>query len=61
VNDGIDLNEQQEQARKIIAKYHGSLGELHENGTAQELRFAMMYIANESNHKQRVVAGLDKE
>ncbi|MFD1454661.1 hypothetical protein ACFQ44_03055 [Levilactobacillus lanxiensis] len=54
------LDEQAEMAEKIMAKYQHNTAELHEKATSKELRTVMMYIANEANHKQRVVAGLDR-
>lgn len=58
--DKTSLSDQKKAAQAIMNKYHQDLGELHSQGTAKELRTVMMYIANEANHKQRVVAGLDK-
>jgi len=60
MNKKLSLAEQKDAAEQILKKYHQDLGELHVHGTSQELRSVMMYIANEANHKQRVVAGLDK-
>jgi hypothetical protein len=57
----LNLAEQERKAEAIVAKYHHDLGELYQRATALELRTVMMYVANEANHKQRVVAGLDKE
>ncbi|VDG24297.1 hypothetical protein [Lactiplantibacillus mudanjiangensis] len=56
-----DLKKQEVAAKKIVAKYGNSLGELQERGTASELKIVMMYIANESNHKQRILFGLDEK
>lgn len=60
MNKKLSLAEQKTVAEKVLKKYHQDLGELYDQGTSQELRSVMMYIANEANHKQRVVAGLDK-
>lgn len=56
-----NLPEQKRLAQQIVKKYHQNLVELYDKAIAKELRTVMMYIANEANHKQRVVAGLDKE
>ncbi|WP_137625148.1 hypothetical protein [Lactiplantibacillus pingfangensis] len=60
MNKKLSLAEQKNVAEKVLKKYHQDLGELYDHGTSRELRSVMMYIANEANHKQRVVAGLDK-
>lgn len=55
------LKKQKVMAKEIMARYDNNIGVLREKGTAGELKAVMTYIANESNYKQRVTAGLEKE
>jgi len=55
----IDLIEQKRVAKEIMFKYNDDLVALYDKATSSELKSVMMYIANESNHKQRIIAGID--
>lgn len=56
-----DLKAQKEKALQVMAKYDNNLALLHTVGTKEDVHTVMIYIANDANHQQRVVAGLDKE
>ncbi|MFC6182070.1 hypothetical protein [Lactiplantibacillus daowaiensis] len=60
MSQALDLATQREHAMAIAAKYDHSHFKLQHEATSEELKAVLMYVANEANHKQRVIAGLDK-
>ncbi|ETY73290.1 hypothetical protein [Lactiplantibacillus fabifermentans] len=56
-----DLKALREKALQVMAKYDNDFGELHTVGTKEDVHTVMIYLVNDANHQQRVVAGLDKE
>lgn len=44
-----------------MKKYNRSYGEFEEKATRKEFMTVLQWVAEESNRKQRKIAGLDKE
>lgn len=44
-----------------MKKYNRSYGEMSQNATRKEFMTVLQWVAEESNRKQRVIAGLDNE
>ena len=47
-----------EEVKRIVDKYNESFSELSNNGTAKAFKTVMKYIADQSNKRQRQLAGL---
>lgn len=56
-----DAKKRRQIAKSIMEKYDNDLFNLEDQATATEVDDVMAYIADESNHKQRIIAGLDKD
>ena len=52
---------EREEAEEIMKKYNRSYGEFEEKATRKEFMTVLQWVAEESNRKQRKIAGLDKE
>lgn len=57
----VELNNQKKQAEAIMAKFNREYSEFEDHATNEEKQTVMIYIANEANHKQRIIAGLDPD
>ena len=51
----------EEEVKKIVEKYGNDYSRLSKEATNKEYKTVLNFIVKEANHKQRVVAGLDKE
>ncbi|MEY8661557.1 hypothetical protein AALT52_01410 [Ligilactobacillus faecis] len=49
-----------ERVNKIMNKYGNNFRKLSESATRKEYKDVLMFVANESNRKQRKLVGLDK-
>ncbi|MCO7027214.1 hypothetical protein, partial [Tetragenococcus halophilus] len=49
-----------EEAQKILDKYERNYAVFSRNASRKEFRTVLKYVAEESNRKQRKIAGLDK-
>lgn len=50
-----------EDAQKILDKYDRNYSKFSKNATRKEFHTVLKYVAEESNRKQRVIAGLNKD
>jgi hypothetical protein len=48
-----------EDVQAIVDKYDGSYNKMTENATYKEFKMFLMFLAQESNRKQRELAGYD--
>lgn len=48
------------QVEKIMNKYGNNFRKLSENATRKKYKAVLMFVANESNRKQRKLVGLDR-
>lgn len=49
-----------EEVKRIVDKYNESFSELSNNGTANEFKTVMKYIADQANKRQRQLVGLEE-
>ena len=52
---------EQEKVKQIVEKYDKDLSKLSEEGTSQEYKTVLKFIADEANRKQRELAGLEEK
>lgn len=52
---------EKEKVETIMIKYHGNFSILQKKATPSELKTVLNFVAEESNRKQRVLVGLEKE
>lgn len=50
---------EKERVKQIVEKYDKSFADLMRKGTFQEAKTVVKYFADQSNKKQRKIAGLD--
>ncbi|MDR0299709.1 MAG: hypothetical protein LBI13_06460 [Streptococcaceae bacterium] len=51
---------EKEQVQQIVEKYGKDLSKLSEEGTTAEYKAVLKFIADETNRKQRKLAGLEE-
>ena len=49
----------QEEAKKILDKYDGSVSKMFHEGTIRENKAVLKWVADEANRKQRKLVGLE--
>ena len=49
-----------EEVKRIVDKYDESFSELSNNGTANEFKTVMKYIADQAKKRQRQLVGLEE-